>query len=279
MNGRVSERSYRGYRKISAVLKPLLARFVLALGQNGLWTARLRGLGCRNAHVGGSLKGGLCASRRSKRSKRASPATPARHAANLAHRQYLEGGNCLPQGLSASLSPMAGDSCTPASRAGVSLASEAQHLGLAVWRWSDHNDQSRSPGTDDLRLVDTIGKLSALYALADIAIVGGSLGSGRHGQNMLEAAAHSCATIVGMDTSNFPDAMALLRAANAIVESPADQLSSALAPLVADEATRKRLGEAGHRAWASARGASKRCERLLAAVPPSAQHTRSSDAS
>ena len=74
---------------------------------------------------------------------------------------------------------------------GVGLAEEARGMGLTVWCWSDVDNQQQPPGKDDLRIVDTIGQLSALYAVADVAIVGGSLGSGRHGQNMLEAAAHS----------------------------------------------------------------------------------------
>ena len=38
-------------------------------------------------------------------------------------------------------------------------------------------------------LVDTIGELSAVWGLADVAFVGGSLLPGRGGQNMMEPAA------------------------------------------------------------------------------------------
>ena len=41
-------------------------------------------------------------------------------------------------------------------------------------------------------LVDTIGELSAVWGLADVAFVGGSLLPGRGGQNMMEPAALRC---------------------------------------------------------------------------------------
>ena len=53
-------------------------------------------------------------------------------------------------------------------------------------------------------LVDTIGELAALYALADIAFVGGSLVP-RGGHNIIEPAQHGVAIVVGNHTENFRD--------------------------------------------------------------------------
>src|SRR5262249_28193490 len=44
-------------------------------------------------------------------------------------------------------------------------------------------------------LVDSIGELSALWGLADLAFVGGSLDGKRGGQNMIEPAAYGAAVI------------------------------------------------------------------------------------
>ncbi len=52
-------------------------------------------------------------------------------------------------------------------------------------------------------LVDTIGELSAVWGLADVAFVGGSLMPGRGGQNMMEPAAFGAAVLFGPHTANF----------------------------------------------------------------------------
>ena len=52
--------------------------------------------------------------------------------------------------------------------------------------------------------VDTIGELAALYALADVAFVGGSLVP-RGGHNIIEPAQHGVAIVVGKHTENFRD--------------------------------------------------------------------------
>src|SRR5262249_24037610 len=46
-------------------------------------------------------------------------------------------------------------------------------------------------------LVDTIGELGALWGLADVAFVGGSLDGRRGGQNMIEPAAYGAAVVFG----------------------------------------------------------------------------------
>ena len=75
--------------------------------------------------------------------------------------------------------------------------------------------------------------------------------------------------MVGLDTSNFPDAMALLRDAQAVVESSPQELAETLRKLVDNPNECKRLAKAGNEAWLAARGASDRCDRLLGRVPPS----------
>lgn len=272
INGRVSARSYRGYRRGRALLRPLLRPLRLALAQNALWGARLRSLGVERVQVGGSLKADLVR------------ITPPAQAAELADRLGLDAQR--PLLLVASTSGEEELPCVSAWRSacpghqlvicprhperGPALAETYQLQGLAVWLWSRDGEQGPAGFGDGLRvwIVDTIGKLGALYARADIAIVGGSLGSGRHGQNMLEAAAHGCATIVGLDTSNFPDAMALLREAEAVIEAAPEELPAVLAGLANDPLECQRLARAGHQAWLEARGASEVCQRLLAAAPP-----------
>lgn len=269
VNARVSERSYRGYRRARGIIAPLLRPMALALAQNPRWGAHLRALGCVRVQVSGSLKADLV---------RLAPETAV---ADLRQRLALDPQR--PLLLVASTSDDEERACISAWRQscpdwqlilcprhperGAQVAQLVAHAGVSVgvWRWSN---AAGPPPADAVRIVDAIGHLSGLYALADIAIVGGSLGSRRHGQNMLEAAAHGCATVVGMDTSNFPDAMTLLREAGGIVETKPENLGQYLQALAADPDERQRLADAGRSAWLAACGSTQRCRRLLAQVPP-----------
>jgi 3-deoxy-D-manno-octulosonic-acid transferase len=69
-----------------------------------------------------------------------------------------------------------------------------------------------------LVLVDTIGELGALWGLADVAFVGGSLDGRRGGQNMIEPAAYGAAVIFGPHVWNFRDTADRLVAASGAIQ-------------------------------------------------------------
>jgi 3-deoxy-D-manno-octulosonic-acid transferase len=153
---------------------------------------------------------------------------------------------------------------------GAAIAARLRALGAEPRRSS--LGERLDGGAGQLLIVDEIGRLAALYAwtalVAGIAVVGGSLGSGRGGQNMLEAAAHGCCTAVGPDTRNFPDAMELLRHAGGVVELGRDAPAQLLA-LAGEPARRRALGDGAQRAWAAGRGAMARVvEGLAESFPP-----------
>ncbi|MEC8591678.1 MAG: 3-deoxy-D-manno-octulosonic acid transferase [Planctomycetota bacterium] len=85
--------------------------------------------------------------------------------------------------------------------------------------------QLKTPINEDWQvlLVDTIGELGAWWGAADIAFVGGSMGS-RGGQNMIEPAAYGAAVCFGPNTRNFRDVVQRLleRGAAQVVESEND---------------------------------------------------------
>lgn len=66
--------------------------------------------------------------------------------------------------------------------------------------------ESNPPSTSVL-IVDTMGQLSSLYALADLSIVGGGYGAGIH--NILEPIAHKSAVITGPNVGRFREATIL----------------------------------------------------------------------
>jgi 3-deoxy-D-manno-octulosonic-acid transferase len=103
-------------------------------------------------------------------------------------------------------------------------------------------------------LLDTIGELAALYALADIAFVGGSLVP-RGGHNIVEPAQHGVATLVGNHTENFRDIVNLFRSRDAVrIVGPAE-LPLVLLELLADDAERKALGQRAAETMRSQSGA------------------------
>lgn len=117
-------------------------------------------------------------------------------------------------------------------------------------------------------LGDTMGEMFAWYALADLALIGGSwrpLG----GQNLIEACAAGCPVVIGPHTFNFStatvdaiDAGAALRATD---EANAADIARAL---LDDPEARQRMASAA-RAFACAhRGASVRTLAVLEALLP-----------
>jgi 3-deoxy-D-manno-octulosonic-acid transferase len=117
-------------------------------------------------------------------------------------------------------------------------------------------------------LVDTFGELGAMWGLADVAFVGGSLDGRRGGQNMIEPAAYGAAVLFGPHVWNFRDtAESLVRAGAAVRVADADELESAVRRLLNDPAERARRGEAARRLVSSQQGATERTLDLLDRLP------------
>src|SRR5437588_10310757 len=124
------------------------------------------------------------------------------------------------------------------------------------------------PIADGVLLVDTIGELAALYSLADIAFVGGSLVP-RGGHNIIEPAQHGVAIVVGNHTENFRDIVGLFQSRNALrIVGPAE-LPLTLMELLGNDGERAELGRRAAETMKSQAGATLRTiealEKLLVA--------------
>jgi 3-deoxy-D-manno-octulosonic-acid transferase len=118
-------------------------------------------------------------------------------------------------------------------------------------------------------LLDTIGELNAVWGLADIAFVGGSLDGRRGGQNMIEPAAYGAAVLWGPHVWNFHDTVQRLLAEGAAVQvADAAALEATVQRLVQDRSERERLGTAAQRFVLQQQGATKRTIDLLADLLP-----------
>src|SRR5262249_38073565 len=90
-------------------------------------------------------------------------------------------------------------------------------------------------------LVDTIGELAALYALADVAFVGGSLVP-RGGHNIIEPAQHGVAIVTGNHTENFRDIVGLFQSHDAVRIVSLAELPLVLMQLIDNDSERRALG-------------------------------------
>ncbi|HVO09277.1 MAG TPA: 3-deoxy-D-manno-octulosonic acid transferase [Vicinamibacteria bacterium] len=95
----------------------------------------------------------------------------------------------------------------------------------------------------EVMLLDTLGELSQLYALANVVFVGGSLlPSGGH--NILEPAVAGKPVIVGPHMENFQEIADQFREAQAMLQvGSADELGDEVASLLLDDGRRLGLGE------------------------------------
>jgi 3-deoxy-D-manno-octulosonic-acid transferase len=139
------------------------------------------------------------------------------------------------------------------------VAQLVEQLGIRSWRRSLWSGDAIAGG---VFLVDTIGDLASLYALADVAFVGGSLVP-RGGHNIIEPAQHGVAIMVGNHTENFRDIISLFQSQDAVrVVGPAE-FPLVLMDLLSNEAERMALGRRGAETLRSQMGATEKTLRAL----------------
>ena len=116
----------------------------------------------------------------------------------------------------------------------------------------------------EVLLLDTLGELAQLYALASVVFVGGSLvASGGH--NILEPAVAGKPVVVGPHMENFQEIADAFRAESAMVQvASADELAHEIAALLLDEPRRRDLGERARDLVGKNRGAVSRTTDALA---------------
>jgi 3-deoxy-D-manno-octulosonic-acid transferase len=254
VNGRLSARSYRRWRWWPGLIGPMLAAFAQCLAQDEAQALRLRRLGARDVAAIGDLKAAgaplpvdqaqLWRLRREIGARplwlAASTHAGEEEIAAAAHRQLAAR---IP-GLLTVIAPR-----HPAR--GDAVAAMLAKEGLRVARRS--RDEPVGAGIE-VYLADTMGELGLFYRLAGIAFIGGSL-TGQGGHNPFEAARLDCAVLHGPDMSNCAGMTAALAAAGAAgMVTGADDLTRAVAMLLADRAQRAARCAAGARVAAAGKG-------------------------
>ncbi|WP_236181176.1 MULTISPECIES: lipid IV(A) 3-deoxy-D-manno-octulosonic acid transferase [Pseudomonas] len=248
-NGRLSERSAKGYGRFSQLTAPMLAEMSLFAVQTEAEAQRFRDLGARpeTVEVTGSIKFDLTID----------PQLLQRAAELRGQWQALE----RPVWIAASTHEGEDEVVLNAHRR--LLANHPDALLILVPRHPERFNSvfelcqreglatvRRSTGANvdaqtSVLLGDTMGELLFLYALADSAFVGGSLVP-NGGHNLLEPAALAKPVISGPHLFNFLDIAAQLRSAGALAEvDDAEGLATEVQRLFELPRDAQRMAEAG----------------------------------
>jgi 3-deoxy-D-manno-octulosonic-acid transferase len=115
----------------------------------------------------------------------------------------------------------------------------------------------------EIALLDTIGDLAAVYGLADVAFVGGSLVP-RGGHNPLEPAQFGVPVVMGPSFENFREIVTRMQAADGIrIVKDKDELEAVLVELLTDRDAAQAMGARGRAVFEAQSGATARAVEAL----------------
>lgn len=275
VNGKMSAKSYRMHRR-TRLVPHVLKKFALLAVQTEEHAQRLRALGVAAArlHVTGNMKYDLAP-------PTASGASGEMLRASLGYARgdvVVIGGSLHDREDTALLDAYAAARLQHAGTALVivprypadadAVEQRARARGFAVTRKTAVDAGTASaPGRDGVLVVDTVGELGRLYAIADLAFVGGSLffrGVNKGGHNLMEPAVLGVPVLFGPYNFSFKETVDDLLAADAgkLVRDAAE-LRAAVVALVADRDQRRALGLRAQRVVDAGRGATARNYALL----------------
>jgi 3-deoxy-D-manno-octulosonic-acid transferase len=280
VNGRLSETSFRRYRLIRFFIRRVVSMLSLAIMQTADDAERisLLGLARERIKVAGNIKfdseEGLDeqtltgALRRRFRVDGKRPLIVAASTHAPEERVTLEAFKLL-----TSMSGAKRPRLMIAPRHPERFAEVASLLEASGLSWTRRtNSPSQADAETDIMLLDTIGELRAVYPLADLVFVGGSIAR-TGGHNILEPAAAAKCVVTGAHTFHFAAIVRHFLAQEALVQLPdlpeADApqaLAHVLRDLLGDDERRRRIGERARAALEQNRGATARTIHLLSAL-------------
>ena len=257
VNARVSEKSYRGYKRFGFLFRPLFAAFTGVGAQTEADAQRLREIGCRPeaVRVIGSLK--FDAARATDQRTLNIPALLWQAGAQVGAPVLVCGSTHdgeeamlgeiflrlrkqIPD-LFLVLVPRHFERTREVER---DLQSRGVKYVLRSELNADFKEKS-APTDSHCLVVNTTGELKFFYEHATVVFVGKSL-TANGGQNPIEPCALGKATVFGPNMQNFADVVSLFLAEQAVVQvKDAAELETVLARLLTDSAQREQLGRKG----------------------------------
>ena len=242
INGRMSRRSFRSWRRFPGLARRLLRTFALCLAQTEDDAERFRTLGARDARCLGNLK--LAApelpfdpealetlkTHCSERSVWVGASTHDGEETRLAT-AHMAIRDRLPEALLI-LVPRHPER-------GPEIASALRSAGHAVALRS----ANEAPDAE-IYVADGLGELGTIYRLAAVGLIGGSLVP-HGGQNLLEPARLDCAILHGPHMANFAEiADEMARSGGATQVETEEAIGDAVVDLLTDERLRSRTCKA-----------------------------------
>jgi 3-deoxy-D-manno-octulosonic-acid transferase len=261
VNGRISDRSLPNYRRFRWALRRMLVHVDLFLAQTAEDSARVQSIGAaaQRVRVTGNLKFDLGlpstlpiveSLRQSLAAEGAGPVLVCGSTLEGEEPLLLKAFENLRVGHAGAVMILAPRHPERFDQVAILL----RQLGIRSVRRSQWQGEALA---GRVLLVDSIGELAALYALADVAFVGGSLVP-RGGHNIIEPAQHGVAIVTGNHTENFRDMVALFQSRDAVRIVGMAELPLTLMQLLADDDERRALGRRAEQTMRSQMGATGR---------------------
>jgi 3-deoxy-D-manno-octulosonic-acid transferase len=208
-NARLSAKSQRKGRRLARLLVPALLSFTRILAQTSRDAQRLREMGARLVEVCGNTKFDITPPAKLLARGHGWRASLGRNVVLMASSREGE-----EEGLFDAWRAL------PAPRPLLlvvprhpqrfdDVAQMAEDAGFGVARRSQWTERPLAlAGDADVWIGDTMGEMPLYYAMADVALLGGSFAP-LGGQNLIEAAACGCPLLMGQHTFNFEEAAQL----------------------------------------------------------------------
>jgi 3-deoxy-D-manno-octulosonic-acid transferase len=279
VNGRISETSFRRYRTIKPFISDVVNNLDLAIMQTETDARRINALGLarERIRVSGNIKfdADLKADGQEHLSRqlRARFQYDERRPLFVAASTHAPEERVIIEALKLLGNAMTGDRprLLLAPRHPERFAEVAALLESSGLNWTRRTAEPKAEDADcDVTLLDTIGELRAVYSLADIVFVGGSIAP-VGGHNVLEPAASSRCIVTGAHTSNFGAIVEGFLQQDALVQLPPVTVAEApgvlaqtVEELLTDDERRRCYGERARRTLEQNRGATERTVEMLA---------------
>ena len=254
VNGRLSARSFKGYKKIKRLIGPSFAKLKVAAVQTADYAQRFKTMGVADVRVLDTMKWD---------NAKLDDTVPG--SAELAAELGVD--LTKPIVVAGSTGPGEDKLLVDAMPNGVQLI-----IAPRKPEWFDDvvktapncvRRTDNKPGEGPVYLLDTIGELRKAYALADVIVVGRSF-LGLYGSDVMEPAALGKPVIIGPCYKDFQDVVDTMHSAGGLVVT--DDPGRVIRDLLEDETKAETITKAGRAVIRSRQGSTRRHADMILAL-------------
>ena len=254
VNGRLSARSFKGYKKIKRLIGPSFAKLKVAAVQTADYAERFKTMGVADVRVLDTMKWD---------NAKLDDTVPG--SAELAAELGVD--LTKPIVVAGSTGPDEDKLLVDAMPNGVQLI-----IAPRKPEWFDDvvktapncvRRTDNKPGEGPVYLLDTIGELRKAYALADVIVVGRSF-LGLYGSDVMEPAALGKPVIIGPCYKDFQDVVDTMHSAGGLVVT--DDPGRVIRDLLEDETKAETITKAGRAVIRSRQGSTRRHADMILAL-------------